>query len=240
MQVGPFERGALHHTFTAIGRCPRTGRFGVAVATREMAVGSRVPFVRAGVGAIATQAFTDPRLGEAALRLLQEGRPADAVLADIRAGDAHFAWRQIGIVDRHGGVAVHTGTRNSVWAGHGSGPGFAVLGNVLVGEGVIAAMAKAMRNTAKETIEVRLMQALDSGTRAGGQPDGQRSAALLVHENEGFAILDLRVDDHDDPMAELWRLFHRLHPLLPYYRERPNNPTIGRVGDWARRHGIQN
>lgn len=235
---GGENKAGLSVTFTAVGRCPRTGRLGVATATKEMAVGGRVPFVQAHVGALATQAFTDPRLGTLALRQLELGHPAARVLQDIAQGDAHFAFRQFGIVDREGNAVAHTGERNSAWAGHRIGPGFIVMGNALVGEGVVAAMAEAMDQSADAEIEIRLMQALDAGTRAGGQPDGQRSAGLLVHENAGFAILDLRVDDHDDPMQELWRLFNRLHPLLPYYRERPDNPAIGRVGDWARKHGI--
>ena len=235
---GGEDQAGLIVTFTAVGRCPRTGRLGIATATKEIAVGGRVPFVKANVGAVATQAFTDPRLGALALRQLEFGHPAARVLQDVAQGDPHFAFRQFGIVDRQGNAAAHTGERNSPWAGHRTGPGFIVMGNVLAGEGVVAAMAQAMEVSAGAEIETRLMQALDAGTRAGGQPDGQRSAGLLVHENEGFAILDLRVDDHDDPMQELWRLFYRLHPLLPYYRERPDNPAIGRVGDWARRHGI--
>jgi len=224
-------------TYTAVGRCPRTGRFGIATATKEMAVGGRVPFVRANVGAVATQAFTDPRLGALALRQLELGHPAARVLQDIAQGDAHFAFRQFGIVDRKGDTAVHTGERNSAWAGHRTGPGYIVMGNVLVGEGVVAAMAAAMADTGAE-LETRLLRALEAGTAAGGQPDGQQSAALLVHENEGFAVMDLRVDDHPEPVGELRRLFDKLHPLLPYYRERPDNPAIGRVGDWARKHGI--
>jgi uncharacterized Ntn-hydrolase superfamily protein len=204
-----------------------------------MAVGGRVPFVKAQVGAVATQAFTDPRLGARAMQALERGMPAERVLQDIAQGDPHFAWRQIGIVDRDGSTAACTGAQNKAWAGHRSGPGYVVMGNILVGEGVVDAMGAAMEATPDADIETRLMRALDAGTKAGGQPDGQRSAALLVHENEGFAVMDLRVDDHDDPMAELWRLFNRLHPLLPYYRERPNNPTIGRVGEWARQRGIK-
>lgn len=224
-------------TYTALGRCPRTGRFGVATATKEMAVGGRVPFVKESVGAVATQAYTDPRLGARALKLLEAGRGAVQALAAIASSDARFAWRQFGIVDRDGNVAVHTGEKNTGWAGHRSGPGWIVMGNVLVGEGVVAAMAEAMADTAPD-LETRLVRALEAGTRAGGQPEGQQSAALLVQENEGFAVLDLRVDDHAEPIGELRRLFDKLHPLLPYYRERPDNPAIGRVGDWARARGL--
>lgn len=226
-------------TYTALGRCPRSGRFGIATATKEMAVGGRVPFIRANVGAVATQAFTDPRLGTLGLKLLEQGHPAERVLQDLSQSDPHFAFRQVGIIDRSGAVAVHTGGRNSAWAGHRAGAGYAVMGNVLVGEGVVAAMARAMEESVDQDIEVRLMRALAAGTKAGGQPDGQQSAGLLVHENEGFAVLDLRVDDHAEPVGELQRLFDSLYPLLPYYRARPDNPMIGRVGDWARKNGVK-
>jgi uncharacterized Ntn-hydrolase superfamily protein len=226
-------------TFTAVGRCPRSGRFGVATATKEMAVGGRVPFIRAGLGAVATQAYTDPRLGALGLKLLELGYPAARVLQELAQSDPHFAYRQVAVIDRWAHVAVHTGERNTGWAGHRAGADYAVMGNVLVNEGVVAAMAQAMEESVDQDIEVRLMRSLDAGTKAGGQPDGQQSAGLLVHENEGFAVLDLRVDDHADPMAELQRLFDKLYPLVPYYRERPDNPTIGRVGEWARKNGIK-
>ena len=99
-------------------------------------------------------------------------------------------------------------------------------------------MASAMETSVEEDIETRLMRAIDAGTNAGGQPNGQRAAAIIVHENEGFSIVNLRADDHDEPMKELWRLFNKLHPLVPYYRERPDNPAIGRVSEWAAERGI--
>jgi uncharacterized Ntn-hydrolase superfamily protein len=95
-----------------------------------------------------------------------------------------------------------------------------------------------MEESVNADLEVRLMNALDAGTRAGGQPDGQRSAALLVYENEGYGIMNLRVDDDTDPMAALWRVFNKMQPLMPYYKERPDNPEIGRVYDWAQARGI--
>jgi uncharacterized Ntn-hydrolase superfamily protein len=225
-------------TFTAIGRCPRSGRLGISVTTSEMGVGGRVPFVAANVGAVATQAYTDPRLGALALRLLDLGYPAARVLSEVEQSDPHIEWRQIGIVDRWGHAAVRTGQENAPWAGHESGDGWIVMGNALVGAEVVAAMADAMRVSADEDIETRLVAAIAAGTEAGGQPGGQRSAAVLVCENEGYSIVNLRVDDHEQPMRELQRLFARLHPLVPYYRARPDDPTIGRVADWARQRGI--
>ena len=232
-----FRLGHHHHTFTAIGRCPRTGRLGVSVTTSEMGVGSRVPFVRPNVGAVATQAYTDPRLGSLALRLLDLGYPAQRVLDELASSDPFTQWRQLAVVDSWGHTAVNTGDKNSSWAGHKTGNGWVVMGNALVNEGVVEAMADAMKNVHGD-IETRLMNALDAGTKAGGQPDGQHSAAILVYENEGYAIINLRVDEHDQPMGELWRLFNKLHPLLPYYRERPDNPKIGPVSDWAKARGI--
>ncbi|MBT6277836.1 MAG: DUF1028 domain-containing protein [Chromatiales bacterium] len=233
-----FELGSHHHTFTAVGRCPRTGRLGISVTTAEMGVGGRVPFIMPNVGAVATQAYTDPRLGALGLRLLELGYPAQRVMEELESSDPHIEWRQLGMVDRWGHTAVKTGENNSSWAGHDTGDGWVVMGNALVNEGVVAAMSEAMRTSSTEDIETRLMRALDAGTAAGGQPDGQRSAAVIVYENEGYAIINLRVDEHEDPMHELWRLFNKLHPLVPYYRERPDNPTLGRVADWAHARGI--
>lgn len=232
-----FERGLETHTFTALGRCPRTGRLGVAVTTSEIGTGGRVPHIKANIGAAATQAYTDPRLGELALRLLELGYRAPRVMAELETSDPHIEWRQLGIVDRWGHTAVRTGRNNTAWAGHVTGNGWVTMGNA-VKDGVVAAMAEAMQASEAEDIETRLMRAIDAGTTAGGQPDGQRSAAILVYENDGVSIVNLRVDDHDTPMDELWRLFKRLHPLLPYYKERPDNPTIGRVVDWAKARGI--
>jgi uncharacterized Ntn-hydrolase superfamily protein len=112
------------------------------------------------------------------------------------------------------------------------------MADAVVGEDVARSMASAMEDSVNDDLEVRLMNALDTGTRAGGQPDGQRSAALLVYENEGYSIMNLRVDDDPDPMAALWQVFNKMQPLMPYYKERPDHPEIGRVYDWAKARGI--
>ncbi len=234
-----FERGPEQHTFTAIGRCPRTGRLGVSVTTGEIGTGGRVPSVMANVGAVGTQASTDPRLGPLAIKLLELGYPAARVMAELEASDPYIEYRQLGIVDRFGRTAVRTGSSNNPWAGHETGDGWVVMGNAVVDEGVVAAMANAMREHEAEDIETRLMHAISAGTDAGGQPDGQRAAAILVHEIESYAIVNLRVDDHDEPMKELWRLFDKMRPLVPYYRQRPDDPTLGRVVDWKRERGIE-
>ena len=234
-----FKRGPDQHTFTAIGRCPRTGRLGVAVTTGEIGTGGRVPSVIANIGAVGTQASTDPRLGPLAIKLLELGYPAARVMAELEASDPYIEFRQLGIVDRFGRTAVRTGSNNNPWAGHETGEGWVVMGNAVVDEGVVAAMAGAICEYEAEDIETRLMHSISAGTDAGGQPDGQRAAAVLVHENEGYAIINLRVDDHDEPMQELWRLFHKMRPLVPYYRQRPDDPTLGRVKDWKKERGIE-
>lgn len=233
-----FVPGVETHTFTAIGRCPRSGRMGISVATGELAVGSRVPFVKPNIGVVATQALTDPRLGMLALQLLDLGYPAHRIMADLEASDPYIDRRQLGIIDRWGHTAARTGAHNAAWAGHLTGPGWIVMANAVVGENVASSMANVMEGSANDDLEVRLINALDAGTRAGGQPDGQRSAALLVYENEGYGIMNLRVDDDTDPMAALWRVFNKMQPLIPYYKERPDNPEIGRVYDWAKARGI--
>ena len=134
---------------------------------------------------------------------------------------------------------VHRLTVYTLFEGTSTGETYVVMGNFLVGEEVVDAMADAMERSVQEDIGERLVRAIEAGTDAGGQPNGQRSAAVLVYENEGYSIINLRVDDSDTPMAELRRLFDRLQPLLPYYKERPDNPTIGRVSVWAKAHGIE-
>ena len=234
-----FTRGPNQHTFTAIGRCPRTGRLGVAVTTGEIATGSRVPSVMANVGAVGTQASTDPRLGPLAIKLLELGYPAARVMSELEASDPYIEFRQLGVVDRFGRTAVRTGSSNNPWAGHETGDGWVVMGNAVVDEGVVAAMAQAMREHEARDIETRLMHSISAGTDAGGQPDGQRAAAVVVLENEGYPIVNLRVDDHDEPMKELWRVFNKMRPRVPYYRKRPDDPTLGRVVDWKKKHGIE-
>lgn len=235
----PFILGTETHTFTAMGRCPRSGRLGIAVTTGELAVGSRVPYVKPNIGAVATQASTDPRLGPLAIELLSLGYPAQRIMAELEASDPFIEKRQLGIIDRWGHTAVRTGKENSAWAGQQSGDGWIVMANAVVNAGVVEAMAQAMQTSFQEELEVRLMRAIDAGTTAGGQPDGQRSAAILVYENEGYGIMNLRVDDHSDPMAALWRVFNKMQPLIPYYKERPDNPHIGRVYDWAKARGLE-
>ena len=232
-----FTLGVEFTTFSIVARCPRTGMLGVGITTREMAVGSRCPHVRAGVGAVATQASTDPRLGPLALRLLELGFSAPKVLRELEGSDPYIEPRQLAVVDRDGTVAARTGTRNRQWAGHVLGEGSVALGNALLGPHVAEAMARAFRESEGEDLEERLLRAVEAGRDAGGQHGGQQSAALLVCDRDAFPRVDLRVDQHPEPVGELRRLLDLYRPLIPYYARRPRDPDLPRADEWLRQQG---
>lgn len=226
------------NTFTILGRCPKSGALGVATSTGEMAVGSRVPFVKTAVGAVATQALTDPRLGPKGIDWLEEGVSAADVLERLAASDPYIEARQIGVVDAQGRTAVRTGSENRDWKGHYEGDQFIAMGNRLTSKATVDAMADAYRNNAEETLEERLMLAIEAGRDAGGQHGGQRSAAIKVCEDLDYPIVDLRADDYEDPAAELRRLFDTYKPRIPYYRVRAADPSIGPFYLWKEKQGL--
>jgi len=192
-------------TWSIIAR-DSTGRFGIAVATRFFAVGARVPFIAAGIGAIATQALVNPYYGIDGLTLLREGRaPCDVVDALI-AADAGRATRQLHVMDASGRIASHTGRECIDWCGHIEGNGFSIAGNMLAGAQVLDETARAYVANEALPFPQRLIAAMRAGETAGGDKRGRQSAALLIHGNEEWSELDLRVDDHADPLFELERL----------------------------------
>jgi uncharacterized Ntn-hydrolase superfamily protein len=174
-----------------------------------------------------------------AVELLDLGYPAYRVIAELEASDPCIERWQLSIIDRWGHTAVRTGSRNNTWAGHQTGEGWIVMANAVVSEEIVGAIARAMETSVDEALEIRLMQAIDAGTKAGGQPDGQCSAGILVYKNEGYGICNLRVDDYSEPLEALWRLFNKIQPLMPHYKEQPDNPEIGWVYDWARDRGLE-
>ena len=192
--------------------------WGVAVASKFLAVGSAVPFARAGVGAIATQAMANVSYGPRGLELLRSGRHADETAEALTEADDGRADRQLGVVDAQGRAATFTGESCFDWAGGVTGDGYSCQGNILAGEEVVLSMQKAYEETGGE-LAARLLAALHAGEAAGGDSRGRQSAALLVvSENGGYGggsdvAVDLRVDDHPDPIPELERIFH-LHRLL--------------------------
>jgi uncharacterized Ntn-hydrolase superfamily protein len=219
-------------TFTVIGRCKRTGMLGIGTATNAFAVGVRVPFVQMRLGAVAIMAMADERLGPIGLRLLEMGYRAPGVIDQLVQADPYAEYRQLGVVDDDGHAAARTGDMNTDWAGHRTGEGYVVLGNALVGEQVIDAMEQAFLADPDEDLEERLMQCIEAGRDAGGQTAGQRSAALLVFEDKRFSRVDLRVDIHDAPEAELRRVFDIYRPAIPYYNMRQVDPRVPGLDAW--------
>jgi len=195
------------------------GQWGVATQSKFLAVGSVVPWAAPHVGAIATQSYANPRYGPEGLELLREGLSAEEVVERLTAADGGRAHRQLGVVDREGRAATFTGDKCHVWAGGRTGSGYAAQGNILVSGATVDALAETFEATGGRPLAERLLDCLDAAEAAGGDSRGRQSAALLVVERDaGYAslsdtLVDLRVDDHPDPLVELRRI-HRLHDLL--------------------------
>ena len=219
-----FELGQETHTFTIVGRCPRTGQLGVALATYSLAVGGYCPFIKSNLAALSTQAFANPQLGPLAIRLLDMGFSPSKVIAEMEGHDPHIEYRQLGIVHRDGTVAAKTGSNCRTWAGHQTGEGYVTMGNVLVGENVVRDMASKFESTVEMDLADRLLAAVEAGRDAGGQPQGQRSAGLIVHGEEEVAFIDLRVDAHDEPVGELRRVYDLYKHYIPHYDMRQKRP----------------
>src|SRR5262245_26551709 len=199
------------NTFSIVAYDPERKEWGVAVASRYLAVGAAVPFGKAGVGAVATQSAVNITLGPKGLELLAQGKSAEEVVKLLTEEDRDKDYRQLGIVDAKGNVANFTGKRCNAWAGAKSGKHYSCQGNLLTGEKVIEEMAKAFES-AEGSLAWRLMAALEAGEKAGGDKRGKQSAAILVVREGagpnglGDRYLDFRVDDHKEPVPELARI----------------------------------
>jgi uncharacterized Ntn-hydrolase superfamily protein len=198
----------------SIAACDLDARqWGVATQSKFLAVGSVVPWAEPGVGAVATQAYANPRYGPDGLALLRGGASAEETVAKLTAADDARESRQLGVVDAVGGSATFTGSGCFTWAGGQTGPCFAAQGNILVGPETVAALAETFAATAGRPLARRLIDCLAAAQAAGGDRRGQQSAALLVVERDGGyaglsdVLIDLRVDDHDQPIDELARLY---------------------------------
>lgn len=205
-------------TFSIVARDPATGELGVAVQSRVLGVGAIVPFAKAGVGAVATQSMANTAYGPEGLKLLAAGRPAVEVLKELTAADPQKDIRQAGVIGPEGPPASFTGSACMAWAGGRVGEHYAVQGNILAGQAVVDGMAEAFEKT-PGTLAERMLAALEAGQAAGGDNRGMQSAALLVvrdgwgYGGQNDRYMDLRVDDHKEPIAELRRL-HGLHRAL--------------------------
>ena len=193
-------------TWSIIARDSATGQFGIAVATKFFAVGARVPHVAAGFGAVATQALVNCYYGIDGVRMLREGKSPRDIVAALLAGDDGRESRQLHVMDAHGQIAAHTGKDCVDWCGHLPGDGFSIAGNMLAGPRVLEDTAKTYVANKSLPFAQRLVVAMQAGEAAGGDKRGKQSAALLIHDTEEWSALDLRVDDHAEPLAELARL----------------------------------
>jgi uncharacterized Ntn-hydrolase superfamily protein len=215
-------------TWSIIARDTKTGQFGIAVATRFFAVGARVPYIAAGIGAIATQALVNPYYGIDGLKLLRDGRSPRDVIDALIAADSGHASRQMHLMDASGRIASHTGRECVDWCGHIEGDGFSIAGNMLAGARVLDDTAGAYAEHKALPFAQRLIAAMVAGEAAGGDKRGKQSAALLIYGEEEWSDLDLRVDDHTDPLAELARLEHVSRERWVHFRRflpSRNNPA---------------
>jgi uncharacterized Ntn-hydrolase superfamily protein len=203
-------------TWSIIARDPASGAFGVAIATRFFAVGALCPHAASGVGALSTQALVNPHYGKQGLELLRAGVAAAEVVKRLTAPDEGREHRQLHVIDAAGRIGQHTGKQCVEWAGALAGEGFSVAGNMLAGSSVISRTAEAFQKTKKSFAE-KLIAALEAGEAAGGDKRGKQSAALLIYSTEEYPQLNLRVDDHAEPLAELRRLWEKAHErFIPY------------------------
>jgi uncharacterized Ntn-hydrolase superfamily protein len=205
---------ALTYGTYSIAACDvDAGQWGVATQSKFLAVGSIVPWAEPRVGAVATQAYANPRYGPSGLVLLREGLSAQEVVDRLTADDDGRDHRQLGVVDREGRAATYTGSECYDWAGGRTGAGYAAQGNILVSGATVDALAETFEQTAGQPLVERLLDCLDAAQAAGGDSRGQQSAALLVVEKDGGyaglsdTLVDLRVDDHERPLEELRRIY---------------------------------
>ncbi len=209
-------------TWSIIAR-DASGAFGVAIATRFFAVGALCPHAQSGVGALSTQALVNPHYGRQGLELLRTGLSAAEVVKRLTAPDEGREQRQFHVIDAAGRIGQHTGKSCIDWCGALAGDGYSVAGNMLANQRVIQQTARIFEELIAKPFAERLIAALEAGEAAGGDKRGKQSAALLIHSTEDYAEIDLRVDDHAEPLGELRRLYAKAHErFIPYLRCGPS------------------
>ncbi|MFC3899667.1 DUF1028 domain-containing protein [Aliicoccus persicus] len=205
-------------TFSISARCEKTNQLGVAISTAVLAVGARFAYAKAHVGAIASQSISNPYIAIRGLELLQNNLNASEVLAVVISRDPDRELRQVGIIDKNGQSAAFSGESCEGYCGHLTGHNYAIQGNTLVGEETLTAMEVAFITHKELSLAERLLKTIEAGQEAGGDNRGRQSAALLVVDNEEYPVVDLRVDEHDEPVKELRRIYEianrELYPIL--------------------------
>lgn len=212
-------------TFSLVARCRETGMFGVAISSSSPAVAARCAYARAGVGAVASQNVTDPTLGPLALDLMQDGRTADAAIAEIKTRSAYIDYRQVLVVDAGGGTATHSGPNSlGIWTQH-QGPDVASGGNLLANDGVPKALVDSFA-ASQGHLGDRLIGALQAGLDAGGEAGPVHSAGLMLVDKVPWPVVDLRCDWTEDcPVAAVVRAWDVYKPQLDAYVQRALDPT---------------
>jgi uncharacterized Ntn-hydrolase superfamily protein len=211
-------------TFSLVGMCRRTGMFGAAVTTSSMAVGSRCPFARAGVGAVLTQHRTDPRLGLRGIALLAAGHAAHEVIAALVSDNPTIAWRQLAVIDPLGDTAYYHGDRIQSVHAAAQGDGVCAIGNIIRNSDIPQIMVEAFHQQPQAPLAERLLQALEAGLEAGGEYQQVKSAALLVVHDQSFPWVDLRVELNPQPLVELRFLWELYRPQTALYVRRALDP----------------
>jgi uncharacterized Ntn-hydrolase superfamily protein len=213
-------------TYSIVARCPRSGQFGIAIASYSIAIGMYCDgAVRANTGVTLTLGNPLPRNNYLAISLLAQGRTAGQALTELIANDPDSAYRQIAIVDRENSAVSHTGIDLHKWAGHRIGKGYVVFGDALAGNAVLDAMAAGFEKAPEAGLDEQLLAALEAGREAGGIGRlPERSAAMVVWGNRTYNEVDLRVDLHDRAIAELRRIYVDYKPSIAYYEERARSP----------------
>jgi uncharacterized Ntn-hydrolase superfamily protein len=212
-------------TFSLIARCAKTGNLGMVVATYTPAAARAICVCSPGRGIAVVQALGSAEMLTRAGKMLDVDANADWIVKALALSDNNPELRQLAAVDAKGRAAARTGERNPSWAGHVIGDGFVAAGNVLVGERVVTNMAKAYEASASDPLGDRLMRAIEAGRDAGGQPEGQTSAAIRVFDTSPYAAIDLRIDAALEPVGELRRLYDWFKPLPAYYATQTKSPT---------------
>ncbi|MCX7316153.1 MAG: DUF1028 domain-containing protein [Hyphomicrobiales bacterium] len=206
-------------TWSIIAHDVKTGMVGLAVSTCAFAVGARVPSIETGVGVVASQSFVNPFYGPQALALLKQGASAQEAVDAITRADEGRSQRQVHIMDNQFRFAAFTGDGCVDWCGHLIRDTYSVAGNMLAGPQVIETTADFYAAHPELPFAQRLLSALKAGEDAGGDKRGKQSAALLIHDQEDYAYLDIRVDDHADPLAELMRVEEKSRGRYMHYRK---------------------
>jgi uncharacterized Ntn-hydrolase superfamily protein len=210
-------------TYSIAARCDKSGAFGIAITSSSICVASRCAWV-GPLGAISTQNITDPALGPAGLALLRQGLGAGAVLQNLLAGTPQPEYRQVGVIDRYGKTALHSGKEALPLAAFAEGPACIALGNLLASPEVPARMIAVFSAAAGETLAERLMRGVEAGLQAGGETGDEHAAGLHVADVYDWPVVDLRVDWHDEPIAELRRIWGLYAPQRRDYEWRARNP----------------